>query len=118
MVFCGVCPHPPIAVPEVGGAEASKISATQDALLELGRRIIKSGADTVVIISPHAPVFRDVVGINMLPLLKGDLSHFGAGNVRFLVDNDQALAREINRQSTEIGLPVVELAEEEKNSME
>ncbi len=114
MVFCGVCPHPPIAVPEVGGAEASKISATQDALLELGRRIIKSGADTVVIISPHAPVFRDVVGINMLPLLKGDLSHFGAGNVRFLVDNDQALAREINRQSTEIGLPVVELAEEEK----
>lgn len=114
VVFCGICPHPPIAVPEVGGDEASKVSATQEALLELGRRVVQSGADTVVIISPHAPIFRDVVGINLSPQLKGDLGHFRAGNVSFLADNDQALVREITRQSADMGMPVVELTEEEE----
>ncbi|MDD2553064.1 MAG: AmmeMemoRadiSam system protein A [Desulfotomaculaceae bacterium] len=114
VVFCGICPHPPIAVPEVGGEEASKVSATQEALLELGRRVVKSAADTVVIISPHAPIFRDVVGINLSPQLKGDLGNFRAGNVRYLLDNDLALAREIKRQSADMGMPAVELTEEEE----
>lgn len=114
VVFCGVCPHPPIAVPEVGGPEAAKVSDTQEAMLELGRRIIKSGAETVAIISPHAPIFRDVVGINLSPQLKGDLGYFQAGNIRYMVDNDPALAREIKRQAAELGLPVIELTEEEE----
>ncbi len=114
VVFCGVCPHPPIAVPEVGGPEASKVSDTQEALLELGRRVIKSGADTVVIISPHAPIFRDVVGINLSSQLKGDLGYFRAGNVRYLVENDPSLAREISRQSMDLGMPAVLLTEKEE----
>ena len=114
IVYCGVCPHPPIVVPEVGGDEASLVSDTQEALLELGRRLKKSGADTVVIISPHAPIFREVVGINMSPLLKGDLGSFRAGNVRYMMENDLDLAREINKQAAELGMTVVELTETEE----
>lgn len=114
IVYCGVCPHPPIVVPEVGGDEASLVSDTQEALLELGRRLKKSGADTVVIISPHAPVFRDVIGINMSPLLKGDLGSFRAGNVRYMMENDLDLAGEINKQAAGMGLTVVELTETEE----
>ena len=114
IVHCGVCPHPPIAVPEVGGEEASMVSDTQEALLELGRRLKKSGAETVVIISPHAPIFRDVIGINMSPLLKGDLGSFRAGNVRYMMENDLGLAREINKQAADLGMTVVELTETEE----
>src|SRR5665647_2973467 len=114
VVYCGVCPHPPIVVPEVGGDEASLVMDTQKALLELGRRLKKSGAETVVIISPHAPIFREVVGINMSPLLKGDLGSFRAGNVRYMVENDLDLAREINKQAADLGMVVVELTEEEE----
>jgi aromatic ring-opening dioxygenase LigB subunit len=114
VVHCGVCPHPPIVVPEVGGDEASLVSDTQDALLELGRRLKKSGADTVVIISPHAPIFRDVIGINMSPLLTGDLGSFRAGNVRYMMENDLDLAGEINKQAAGLGLTVVELTETEE----
>ncbi len=114
VVFCGICPHPPIAVPEVGGPEAAIVSDTQEALLELGRRIKESGADTVVIISPHAPVFRDVIGINLSPQLEGDLGHFRAGNVRYIMENDTVLAREIKEQSANLGMFVVELTEEEE----
>lgn len=109
VVYCGICPHPPIVVPEVGGAEADKVAATQQALLELGRRVKQSGAETVVIISPHAPVFQDVVGINMSPVLKGDLAHFRAGQVRFELENDRLLAGEIKEQAAGLGLAVVEL---------
>jgi len=112
IVFCGVCPHPPIVVPEVGGSEADKVASTQQAFLELGRRVKESGAETVVIISPHAQVFRDVVGINYTPVLKGDLAAFRAWQVRFELENDLILAGEIKKQAAGLGLTVVELDED------
>jgi len=112
VVYCGVSPHPPIMVPEVGRAESARVAATQQALLELGRRIKRSGAETLVIISPHAPVFRDVVGINMLPSLKGDLRNFRAEQVTFDLANDRSLVSEIKNKAAELGLMVVELDED------
>ena len=69
VVFCAVCPHPPIVVPEVGGTRSKEVSATQEALLKIGRRVKESGADALVIISPHGPVFRDAIAFNWSPLL-------------------------------------------------
>jgi len=112
VVYCGICPHPPIAVPEVGREEAEKVAATQRAIVELGRRIKQSGAETVVIISPHAPVFRDVIAINRVAALKGDLASFGAGGLQFNLNNDQLLAGSINRQAAAIGVDVVDLHED------
>lgn len=112
VVYCGVCPHPPIAVPEVGHAEADKVLATRQALLEMGRRVLQSAAETVVMISPHAPVFRDVVAINRAPELKGDLGGFGAREVQFSLAGDQAMADEIIKQAEVLGLDAVNLSPE------
>ena len=112
MVFCGICPHPPIVVPEVGRDEAVRVAATQLALLELGRRLKDSGAETVVIISPHGSVFENAVGINGRPVLQGDLAHFRAGQVRFELENDLPLVRAIQQQAGGLGLTVVELTPE------
>lgn len=109
VVFCGICPHPPIVVPEVGGQEAAKVAATQKALLELGRRLKASGARTLVIITPHGPVFQELVGINALPVLEGDLERFRASSIRFRLDNDLALVKEIGRQAESLGLAAVEM---------
>ncbi|OPX88819.1 MAG: hypothetical protein A4E53_01778 [Pelotomaculum sp. PtaB.Bin104] len=109
--YCGVCPHPPIAVPEVGRDEADKVIDTQKAYLEMGRRVKESGAETMVIISPHAPIFRDVVGINGRPVLKGDLGSFRARQVAFELNNDRPLVKEIQRQARILGLDVVQLDE-------
>ncbi len=109
VVFCGICPHPPIAVPEVGGDESVQVEATRQALLELGRRIRDSGAETVVIISPHATVFRNVIGINTVPVLQGDLGRFLASEVKFERENDLDLAGAIKEQAAELGLEVLEL---------
>ena len=109
IVLCGICPHPPIAVPEVGYEESERVAATQSALTELGRRIKESGAETVVIISPHAPVFREVVAINRSPVLQGDLLLFRAGEVSISAPNDPELALAISEESSGMGLETVEL---------
>src|SRR5690606_34903962 len=107
----GIVPHPPIMVPEVGGSEAEKVKATQDALLELGRRIRAAGAETMVIISPHGPVFRDAVGLIVAPRVKGDLGQFRAPEVSFDLETDQELAATIAMLSRSYDLLAANLDE-------
>ncbi|MBO8129503.1 MAG: AmmeMemoRadiSam system protein A [Peptococcaceae bacterium] len=106
VVYCGIVPHPPIMVPEVGRGEAKKVKKTQDALLELGRRIKDSGAETMVIITPHGAVFGDAVGINTMDVLEGDLGRFNAPEVRIKLPCDRALVKAIRRQAEARGIRV------------
>ncbi|MDI6710985.1 MAG: AmmeMemoRadiSam system protein A [Thermoanaerobacterales bacterium] len=111
IVFCGVVPHPPIMVPEVGRGEAGKVRATQDALRELGRRIKESGAETLVIISPHGPVFSDAVGLIITPRSGGDLGRFGAPEAAVDRTTDLELAEAIGREARALDLHIVAIDE-------
>lgn len=112
VVFGGICPHPPIMVPEVGKERAGEVSSSQKAMRELARRLKESGAEALVVISPHAPIFRDAVAINGQPRLKGNLGEFGAPSVSVDLPNDLALAKEIARQAERLGIATVELDEQ------
>lgn len=109
IVFCGIMPHPPIALPEVGGVEADVILATRRAMTELGQRIKASGAETLVMISPHATIFGDAIAINASPQTKGNFGAFGAVQVALSYQYDQELGSEIGWQAEDLGLPVVEV---------
>jgi len=111
IVYGGIVPHPPIMVPEVGGNEARRVKATQDALMELGRRIKDSGATTMVIITPHAAVFHDVIAVNLAARYLGDLGDFGAPEVRFDLAVDRELGAEIKRRAGDLGLRVIDIGE-------
>ena len=109
VVLCAVMPHPPVAVPEVGGSDAEVVERTQNAMMEVGRRIAQCGAQTCVIISPHAPVFQEIVGVNENPKLYGDLSRFLASGVRVEAENDLELAEEIKEKAAALGLDAIGL---------
>lgn len=111
IVYCAVTPHPPIMVPDVGGGESDTVRATQDALRELGRRIKRSGAETMVIISPHGPVFSDVVAIITTPRARGDLRRFAAPKVQVDCPTDLVLAEAVGREALSLGLHVVGIDE-------
>jgi len=111
VVFGGICPHPPIMVPEVGGRQAGEVSSSRQAMLKMGRELKESGANCLVMISPHAPVFQDAVAINMQPRLRGDLQQFGAPSVSCELENDLEMVKEIIRQAQSFGLQIVELDE-------
>jgi AmmeMemoRadiSam system protein A/AmmeMemoRadiSam system protein B len=90
IVFSGIVPHPPIMVPEVGGDAIAEVRGSIDAMAELTRRIIETGAETVVLISPHAPLDpRAFVAYHSLNLW-GDFAkfHAPAAQVEFPLDQE------------------------------
>jgi AmmeMemoRadiSam system protein A/AmmeMemoRadiSam system protein B len=90
VVFAGIAPHPPIMVPEVGGDAITEVQRSIAAMAEFTRRIIDTGAQTVVLISPHAPLEpRSFVAYHST-MLRGDFANFRAPDtlVEFPLDTE------------------------------
>jgi MEMO1 family protein len=83
IVFSGIAPHPPIMVPEVGRESIANVRGSIDAMAELTKRIISSGAETVVLISPHAPLEPHAFVAYQDPRLQADFANFRAPGVHF-----------------------------------
>lgn len=99
-------PHPPIMVEEVGGRETKRISSTIEAARAVGKEIRELSSDTVVVISPHGPIFQDALCIYDFPL-RGDLAAFGAADVRQEYVPDEDLRRHILELARQEDLPAV-----------
>ena len=56
LVFSGIVPHPPIMVPEVGRDAIGEVRQSISAMQELTKRLLANKAQTVIVISPHAPL--------------------------------------------------------------
>jgi len=91
LVFTGVAPHPPIMVPEVGGEAVSEVQSSIDAMAEFTRRINEAAAETVVLISPHAPLEADSFVAYSGPNANGNFARFRAPETAFSVPVDEEL---------------------------
>jgi AmmeMemoRadiSam system protein A/AmmeMemoRadiSam system protein B len=78
IVFSGIAPHPPIMVPEVGHESIAEVRDSIAAMAELTLRLIASGAETLVLISPHAPLDPTAFVAYDGPQLYGDFANFRA----------------------------------------
>jgi len=108
IVFYGLAPHPPILLPEVGGRESEKVNSTFSSMEEFAGRVAASGAEILVIISPHGSVFSDGVAINGSKILSGDLRMFRA-DLEFEYNNDHEMIQEIIEQARQVGITAVEI---------
>lgn len=105
----GVCagylmPHPPIIIPQVGGGREKQAAKTIAACNRVAEDILKLRPDTILVISPHAPMFSDYVFIYDAPVLKGSFSAFGAPQVKLSFNQDNELRGEIKRLMSRDGL--------------
>src|SRR5207253_11362999 len=91
IVFSGIAPHPPIMVPEVGRKAIAEVRASIEAMAELTKRIVASGAETVVLISPHAPLNPYAFVAYRDRRLYGDFGHFSAPAARVEATLDEEL---------------------------
>lgn len=101
VVIAGVSPHPPVIVPSVGGREAGTAEKTARALSDLSRAIVQENPDTLVLVGPHGPVFRDAIACTQDRTLHGDLSGFGAQDASVRLENDLELAHEVAAMALE-----------------
>ena len=107
IVFSGIVPHPPIMVPEVGHESIVDVQISIAAMGELTQRLIASGAETVVMISPHAPLDpRAFVAYNSR-LLSGNFADFRAPEVTLSAPLDEELLSAIAREAAAHNYEVV-----------
>lgn len=94
-------PHPPIIIPEVGLGEEKKAAATCQAMHEVAREVALLEPETIVIISPHGPLFTDAISIRNANPLMGSMAHFGANNIKLSQENDLEFAEQLLQNATE-----------------
>ena len=100
-------------VPEVGRESASDVVDSIDAMAELARRVIDSGAETIIVISPHAPLEADSFVAYKGPEVYGDFSRFNAPETGFAAQVDGELLRAIETAAAAKHYEVSLLAEQE-----
>lgn len=111
IVFSGIVPHPPIMVPEVGREASEAVRVSIEAMAEFTRRLVASGAETLVLISPHAPLDARAFVAYDTPMLRGSFANFRAPNTRLAFALDQELLKTLAGTATANGYDVISLPE-------
>jgi AmmeMemoRadiSam system protein A/AmmeMemoRadiSam system protein B len=104
VVLCALAPHPPLLIPEVGKRDLTVVKATQKAMGKLARRVSQAKPDVIIVISPHAPLFHDVIAVLVDHRLSGDFSRFGAPCAGYSFRNDTELASAIMDEAARVGV--------------
>ena len=78
LVGCFAIPHPPIVVPEVGGASLAEAEATVRAMTAVREKTAALAPDTIVLLSPHSPLARSQMGVSLAAAYRGSLAYFRA----------------------------------------
>ncbi len=94
-----ITPHPPIIVPEIGGSRQPEVEETIRAMRSLSRLVADAAPDTLVLISPHAPLMREAMGVCIADRYEGSFSAFGAPQVGLELEGNPELANAIMRSS-------------------
>jgi AmmeMemoRadiSam system protein B len=113
LLVVGIAPHPPIMVPEVGGARVAEVRASVDAMRDLTERIKACGAETIVLVSPHAPLERSTFVAYGGSRLHGDFANFRAPQAIVEAPVDEELLGAIQHAAVEERYPVKVLQPQE-----
>ncbi|WP_432667272.1 AmmeMemoRadiSam system protein A [Wukongibacter baidiensis] len=98
-------PHPPIILREIGKGKEKEIQSTIDGMEEVARNIKEKMPKTIILITPHGPVFSDAIAISIKSQLEGNMAGFGAEQVKIVKDNDLELANRIIKYANKMDIP-------------
>ncbi len=96
-------PHPPIALHEVGRGEEEKISATLNAYKTAMKEIADAKPETVIVLSPHAVMYRDWFNVSSGKRASGSMARFRASGVKFDKEYDTELTGLLDHMFEEDG---------------
>lgn len=100
-----IFPHPPVLVPEVGKGAEKEAGTTLAALGKAVKNISRLKPSTIILTTPHGPVFQDFIHINIKHVLSGNLRRFGASSVKLQFENNLQLASSIMSIANTEGIP-------------
>ncbi len=116
--LCCVTPHPPIMVREVGGRDAADVQSSIDAMERLADEVESIGPETIVIMSPHTPIYADAFTVKTAPILSGSLRMFAAPQVSYTTEPDLELVDAIADAAGSRGVRVEKVSGRERDAGE
>ena len=104
-------PHPPIIIPNVGKGEEKKIKKTSLACEKIAKEIKTKRPETIIIITPHGLMFRDVISLSYDLNIGGSLHRFNAPDIAFNKEIDVEMTDKIDELSKAENIPTIKLDE-------
>lgn len=104
MLGAVLTPHPPVLLPEVGRGREKEIAATDRAMRAAAEQVARWKPDVLIVASPHTILYGDYFHISPGEAAVGDMSAFGAPQVRILARYDTVLREEIVRRAQQADL--------------
>lgn len=89
-------PHPPVALPEVGHGREQQMERTEEGYRAAAEFAAACHPDTLIILSPHAVMYRDWFNVSSGNRAYGDMGQFRAGNVAFDVPYDTEFIHQLD----------------------
>lgn len=102
-------PHPPIIVGEIGRGEEREASKTLAGSQALARDIGQVQPSTIILITPHGPLFRDAIAISMEEELEGDFRNFGRPSLGLKFKNNRELVKRIGAEAGKEGISLLKV---------
>lgn len=99
-----IYPHPPIIVPEVGKGDENSAIVTINTAKKAAKEIASIRPATIIVTTPHAPVFEDYIYISENKVLKGDFGKFGRRDVGLSFNNNLSLVNTIISYAADEGI--------------
>lgn len=104
MLGAVLTPHPPVLLPEVGRGREKEITATDRAMRAAAEQVAGWKPDVLIVASPHTILYGDYFHIAPGKAAVGDMSAFGAPQVRMQITYDVSLRDEIVRRAQQAEL--------------
>lgn len=99
-----IMPHPPIIIHDIGKGEEREAIKTIEACKSIANKVSELKPETIIIITPHGPIFRDAVAISVVEEISGSFERFRAPQVKLEFPIDMKLSENIVKASN---IPVV-----------
>lgn len=106
LVFSAITPHPPILIPNIGRERFERVKASENALKDLANDLYASKPDTVITISPHAPISEDTFLINACEKFECNFEEFGDFETSFSFKPDLELIANIKMGAQDENIPL------------
>ncbi len=97
LVYSVFVPHPPILVPEIGRGEERKCQASLEAYQEIANRLVQAEVETVILISPHAPLTKEGITLLTEEVICGNFAQFGAAQVSLSFASDPLMIEKFQK---------------------
>lgn len=118
LLMAGFSPHPPLAIPEIGGDNIDTVKDTVNSLNELGKEIVESDPELLITISPHGKVLREAVSIIDQEYVKGNFAEFGYRNIEIKMPINTDFIHLLKKNTVKEGFHTISLKDRDSTNLD